>query len=386
MKKTMFIIMTLAFIYCLKAQDEKGNPFAEYGYKPKVVTLTQGQYDEFFETDRIIQLGSVLFDTNTNKVVAFAEEQELVNESDLKTTIVSRFMSPDPLTADFPSWSPYPYAMNQPIWAIDLDGLERYIVIRELYEGILLRTYVVQVPNGDRIIDQAENSFDRNTGPVTDNTTVAIVERDTKNKSRLDRSIAQAQKNRVRRTLIREANAAQNKGDNNIKEFSELTRTERTVILAKENSFDRTGREVARFTSLSKATIRFDADKSGVEDIKDKLSAEGIKNLQNQATVAKGLGVKIVIQGIASPIPTTYIGKDSAGKIMRGELNMENNLLLARDRAQAAKDLLISEYGVPEELIEIKTRIAPKQDTLEKDRANQKTIIGVDLDKKIKKP
>ena len=30
----------------------------------------------------------------------------------------------DPLTANYPSWSPYPFAMNRPIDGIDLDGLE----------------------------------------------------------------------------------------------------------------------------------------------------------------------------------------------------------------------------------------------------------------------
>lgn len=38
------------------------------------------------------------------------------------------FLSVDPLMSSYPSWSPYAFAMNQPIWAVDLDGLERYIV------------------------------------------------------------------------------------------------------------------------------------------------------------------------------------------------------------------------------------------------------------------
>lgn len=35
-----------------------------------------------------------------------------------------RFLSVDPLTSSYPSWSPYPFAMNRPIDGIDLDGLE----------------------------------------------------------------------------------------------------------------------------------------------------------------------------------------------------------------------------------------------------------------------
>ncbi len=37
---------------------------------------------------------------------------------------LGRFLSVDPLTDDYPSWSPYPFAMNRPIDGIDLDGGE----------------------------------------------------------------------------------------------------------------------------------------------------------------------------------------------------------------------------------------------------------------------
>ena len=37
---------------------------------------------------------------------------------------IGRFLSVDPLEKGYPSWSPYPFAMNRPIDGIDLDGLE----------------------------------------------------------------------------------------------------------------------------------------------------------------------------------------------------------------------------------------------------------------------
>lgn len=37
---------------------------------------------------------------------------------------LGRFLSVDPLTDDYPSWSPYPFAMNRPVDGVDLDGLE----------------------------------------------------------------------------------------------------------------------------------------------------------------------------------------------------------------------------------------------------------------------
>ena len=39
---------------------------------------------------------------------------------------IGRFLSVDPLTKSFPWYTPYQFAGNKPIWAIDLDGLEEY--------------------------------------------------------------------------------------------------------------------------------------------------------------------------------------------------------------------------------------------------------------------
>ena len=39
---------------------------------------------------------------------------------------LGRFLSTDPLSKNYPGWSPYPFAMNRPIDGVDLDGLEFY--------------------------------------------------------------------------------------------------------------------------------------------------------------------------------------------------------------------------------------------------------------------
>ena len=38
---------------------------------------------------------------------------------------IGKFLSVDPLTRSFPSWTPYSYSMDRPIDGVDLDGLER---------------------------------------------------------------------------------------------------------------------------------------------------------------------------------------------------------------------------------------------------------------------
>lgn len=42
-------------------------------------------------------------------------------------TRLGRFLSIDPLTKDYPWYSPYQFAGNKPIWAVDLDGKEEFI-------------------------------------------------------------------------------------------------------------------------------------------------------------------------------------------------------------------------------------------------------------------
>jgi RHS repeat-associated protein len=50
----------------------------------------------------------------------------------LYTPRESRFISVDPITAQYPWYTPYQFAGNKPIAAVDLDGLERYIVINRI--------------------------------------------------------------------------------------------------------------------------------------------------------------------------------------------------------------------------------------------------------------
>ncbi|WP_439481622.1 RHS repeat domain-containing protein [Cyclobacterium plantarum] len=40
---------------------------------------------------------------------------------------IAKFLSVDPLTADYPWYTPYQFAGNKPVWAVDLDGLEELI-------------------------------------------------------------------------------------------------------------------------------------------------------------------------------------------------------------------------------------------------------------------
>ena len=100
------------------------NPFATYGYKPKMATLSNGRFDEFHDKDRIIEIGSVKFDTKTNKIIGLAESDTLDTVMDIQT--VSRFISIDPNAERYYSISPYAYCNNNPVNCIDPDGRDWY--------------------------------------------------------------------------------------------------------------------------------------------------------------------------------------------------------------------------------------------------------------------
>jgi RHS repeat-associated protein len=57
---------------------------------------------------------------------------------------LGRFLSVDPLSNSFPFYSPFEYAGNTPIQAIDLDGLEDYVVVKEKYKSGKTKKITIQ--------------------------------------------------------------------------------------------------------------------------------------------------------------------------------------------------------------------------------------------------
>jgi hypothetical protein len=64
----------------------------------------------------------VLFNTKSKQIVAFIETDTLYSEATLEPDIVSRWISPDPLSEERSWISPYNYCQNNPISRIDEDG------------------------------------------------------------------------------------------------------------------------------------------------------------------------------------------------------------------------------------------------------------------------
>ena len=121
-----------------KARREKniqaGNPFAKYGYKAKVATLSKGKYLEFHDLDSIVTIGTSRWHVENKKIVGDIVIDSLNIDAQPIGDAPGMWMSPDPLSEEFPSYSPYVYALNNPVNMVDPDGRFPYpVTIRSFH-------------------------------------------------------------------------------------------------------------------------------------------------------------------------------------------------------------------------------------------------------------
>ena len=123
------ILNLLPVIACLQLSAQNlSNPYASIGKKaPKIATVTNGEYEEFFKQDTLVQIGTTVMNRYTGEVAFFEEDNsEKFKQFTEHSEKNSRFLSIDPLTRKYPYLTPYQFASNTPIQATDIDGLEMY--------------------------------------------------------------------------------------------------------------------------------------------------------------------------------------------------------------------------------------------------------------------
>lgn len=100
--------------------DKTPNTFANIGEQSRTVTLSNGMFEEQHTPQKIVRYGQTIFDTEKGKIVKFLNED--ISSYQIDPVVFA--LSVDPLTKSYPMLTPYQFASNTPIMAIDLDGLE----------------------------------------------------------------------------------------------------------------------------------------------------------------------------------------------------------------------------------------------------------------------
>jgi hypothetical protein len=135
MKTRQFLWAILALFLALPhsgtAQTPEDDPF----HVP-TLTLSKGKYIEIHDQDSIVQIGRALLNVKTQQLVGWAEEDTTYGNDAFQADVASRWLSPDPKSDEFSSWSPYNFVENNPIRLIDPDGRAPHDPIKALYKGL----------------------------------------------------------------------------------------------------------------------------------------------------------------------------------------------------------------------------------------------------------
>lgn len=118
---------------------EAANPFKKYGFYPKIATLSKGKYLEAHDLDSIVSIGSVRYNRKTKEIVEFRKIDLSDPDAQPYLDTAGRWISPDPLSEEYSSWSPYHIVYNNPISNIDPDGMQIFTDYKLLKNGEVQR-------------------------------------------------------------------------------------------------------------------------------------------------------------------------------------------------------------------------------------------------------
>ena len=122
--KKLFFVFPVVILCCGLRSQNVPNPYSSIGMEsPKVVTLSNGEYDEFQLKESLVLINGDVVDRKTGELICSKEDNpEVVAALEKRQAEKFRFLSVDPLTKKYVDLSPYCYGANSPIRFTDQDG------------------------------------------------------------------------------------------------------------------------------------------------------------------------------------------------------------------------------------------------------------------------
>lgn len=113
---SLFLLLTLGLCSTARAQQ----PFARFGVKVEVLSLSNGRYPEFFPNDSLRRVGSVVYNRRLHRIAYLLPPDSLLGRA--KSEVTSRWWVVDPHAENYANITPYAYVANNPVNHIDPDG------------------------------------------------------------------------------------------------------------------------------------------------------------------------------------------------------------------------------------------------------------------------
>jgi len=229
-------------------------------------------------------------------------------------TRVGRFFSVDPLTKQYPWYSPYQFAGNKPTWATDLDGEEEFVLQARQFTNSYGETVIYRMDYQHvRLIQRAvtvEGTFVN--GPVANYSDRDAFRRDD-SRGRIQFDPTNPAYVIARQQWVRNGGRPGNRGEWNMEYIGHL-----------KYAPDQ-GRTVGQ-----------------VREHFDQMSGQDKRMFDNAVRLLEVTNASMEVTGLASPKATNIDGTESL-------TTQENNLTLANQRANTMRDFILqyaSDQGI----------------------------------------
>ncbi|SFF56165.1 RHS repeat-associated core domain-containing protein [Thermoflexibacter ruber] len=166
----IFIFIILLSLNFATAQEQQGknqvkytNPFEQAGIKGiKILTLSNGKYQEFHDLDSVVQIGTTLINVNSRKIVGFVKKDSANSMPD--ASVSSRWISVDPLAERHYNHSPYIFTANNPILYVDPDGRDYGVYYDHENKTITIKAHFITLSKDEKSANQAVGFWNNQSG------------------------------------------------------------------------------------------------------------------------------------------------------------------------------------------------------------------------------